>query len=273
MLLQLYSAISCRLFPIETQNWLISLKTSLMGRGKFVWSSALAPSLMIMMRAYTSWSLLRSLKRLWSTGLRRSSKLRHSYSGHHRAGQFGKLANLLKLPILIVNTTKMLIVICEYHWCWKFNTYFTKFSVFIKVSQSLAYTTRVLWLKKADWPQLVIDSFVCMPQDYLRCQNWTHTYSNVLFLFVGLCNATWLICFGGDICRVNHGLAPGRKRAYMLYKAALKDTATSGESTEEEGSAPATGTSGPPPPHPYHMALGVLSLQKVLVTYCLLFQW
>ena len=59
----------------------------------------------------------------------------------------------------------------------------------------------------------------------------------------------------------------------MLYKAALKDTATSGESTEEEGSAPATGTSGPPPPHPYHMALGVLSLQKVLVTYRLLFQW
>ena len=61
------------------------------------------------------------------------------------------------------------------------------------------------------------------------------------------------------IRRVNHGLAPGRKRAYMLYKAALKDTAASGESTEEEGSdSPAASA-----PHPYHMALGVLSLQKV----------
>jgi hypothetical protein len=63
--------------------------------------------------------------------------------------------------------------------------------------------------------------------------------------------------------RVNHGLAPGRKRAYMLYKAALKDTAASGESTDEEGSdSSAAGTSAP---HPYHMALGVLSLQKVFI--------
>ena len=48
----------------------------------------------------------------------------------------------------------------------------------------------------------------------------------------------------------------------MLYKAALKDTATSGESTEEEGPAAPTASSAP---HPYHMALGVLSIQKVLV--------
>ena len=65
------------------------------------------------------------------------------------------------------------------------------------------------------------------------------------------------------IYRVNHGLAPGRKRAYMLYKAALKDTATCGESTEEEGPTPASTSA----PHPYHMALGVLSIQKVLVGY------
>ena len=49
----------------------------------------------------------------------------------------------------------------------------------------------------------------------------------------------------------------------MLYKAALKDTAASGESTEEEGSdSPDTSA-----PHPYHMALGVLSLQKVFVCF------
>ncbi len=81
-----------------------------------------------------------------------------------------------------------------------------------------------------------------------------------------LCVCGRLICLGHHtdcICRVNHGLAPGRKRAYMLYKAVLKDTATSGESTDEEGSdSPAAGTSAP---HPYHMALGVLSLQKVFI--------
>ena len=63
--------------------------------------------------------------------------------------------------------------------------------------------------------------------------------------------------------RVNHGLAPGRKRAYMLYKAALKDTTSaSAESNEEmDGPSPANTNA----PHPYFMALGVLSIQKVTV--------
>ena len=47
----------------------------------------------------------------------------------------------------------------------------------------------------------------------------------------------------------------------MLYKAALKDTVASAESTEEEGAAPASTSA----PHPYYMALGVLSIQKVSV--------
>lgn len=50
----------------------------------------------------------------------------------------------------------------------------------------------------------------------------------------------------------------------MLYKAALKDTASSGESAEEEGAAPAVAAA----PHPYHMALGVLSIQKVTADWC-----
>lgn len=64
--------------------------------------------------------------------------------------------------------------------------------------------------------------------------------------------------------RVNHGLAPGRKRAYMLYKAAVKDTTTTdnAESVEEVDGSSTANTSGP---HPYFMALGVLAIQKVAV--------
>ncbi|CAI8044878.1 Kinesin-like protein KIF23, partial [Geodia barretti] len=62
------------------------------------------------------------------------------------------------------------------------------------------------------------------------------------------------------------GLAPGRHRANMLFKAALKETrAVEGDST-----------SGPPSshqpvkdvPHPYLLALGVLSVQKYLSAEC-----
>ena len=62
---------------------------------------------------------------------------------------------------------------------------------------------------------------------------------------------------------MDHGLAPGRKRAYMLYKAALKDTGSTNssvDSSEGGGSAAPTPTNAP---HPYLMALGVLSIQKV----------
>ena len=67
--------------------------------------------------------------------------------------------------------------------------------------------------------------------------------------------------------RVNHGLAPGRKRAYMLYKAALKDTSSTNSSVElaDEADRPDSTTIAP---HPYFMALGVLSIQKVILLLC-----
>lgn len=50
----------------------------------------------------------------------------------------------------------------------------------------------------------------------------------------------------------------------MLYKAALKDTTTtaSAESVEEVDGSSTANTNGP---HPYFMALGVLTIQKVVV--------
>ena len=59
------------------------------------------------------------------------------------------------------------------------------------------------------------------------------------------------------LSRVNTGLAPGRKRAYMLYKAALTD-ASKGQNTSN-GESPLS----PVAPHPYYLALGVVSIQKV----------
>ena len=61
--------------------------------------------------------------------------------------------------------------------------------------------------------------------------------------------------------RLDTGLAPGRKRAYLLYKAAIKE-ANSLEEVREEGAEEAK----PPaaaPSHPYMLALGVLAIQKV----------
>ena len=61
-----------------------------------------------------------------------------------------------------------------------------------------------------------------------------------------------------SVSRVNTGLAPGRKRAYMLYKAALTD-ASNHQNTQEDGESPLVSIA----PHPYFLALGVLSIQKV----------
>lgn len=63
---------------------------------------------------------------------------------------------------------------------------------------------------------------------------------------------------------MNHGLAPGRKRAYLLYQEALKDvhTISSDGSTEDVDGPAHTKKSAP---HPYTVALGVLSIQKVLI--------
>ena len=84
------------------------------------------------------------------------------------------------------------------------------------------------------------------------------------------------ICHPFLLPRLNSGLAPGRKRAYLLYKAALKqaaaeknlgDVATDfGASADGDGSAGGGGGVKSPlvgVPHPYLLALGVLSIQKV----------
>lgn len=97
-----YGYLSFRLFPIVTQNWLISLRISLMERVKFGWLSVLVQSLTIMTRASMSWSLLRLLKRWWLIDLRLSSKLIQIHNSVcHIMGHFGTLMNFLKLPNLI----------------------------------------------------------------------------------------------------------------------------------------------------------------------------
>ena len=53
----------------------------------------------------------------------------------------------------------------------------------------------------------------------------------------------------------------GRKRAYLLYKAALKESLTPGVEWETPGGEV------PPPTHPYMLALGVLSIQKVCICF------
>lgn len=61
--------------------------------------------------------------------------------------------------------------------------------------------------------------------------------------------------------RVDTGLAPGRKKAYLLYKAALKEAAANAKlaaESESEDVSPRVVT-----PHPYTLALGVISIQKV----------
>ncbi len=59
--------------------------------------------------------------------------------------------------------------------------------------------------------------------------------------------------------RIDTGLAPGRKRAYLLYKAAMSEAAQSrSSSSSSSSSSPVVAT-----PHPYVLALGVLSIQKV----------
>jgi kinesin family protein 23 len=58
------------------------------------------------------------------------------------------------------------------------------------------------------------------------------------------------------------GLAPGRHRANMLYKAALKETRAV-ETDSRPAAVPAEA-----PPHPYLLALGVLSIQKYLSAEC-----
>lgn len=59
------------------------------------------------------------------------------------------------------------------------------------------------------------------------------------------------------LSRPTTGLAPGRKRAYMLYRAALT------EATRAEGKQEGVDTPSVVVPHPYTLALGVLSIQKV----------
>ncbi len=61
-----------------------------------------------------------------------------------------------------------------------------------------------------------------------------------------------------SVCRIDTGLAPGRKRAYLLYKAAMKEAAVSPAESEGATDGPAVAA-----PHPYMLALGVLSIQKV----------
>ena len=53
----------------------------------------------------------------------------------------------------------------------------------------------------------------------------------------------------------------------MLYKAALKDTSSTNSSVElaDEADRPDSTTIAP---HPYFMALGVLSIQKVILLLC-----
>ena len=77
--------------------------------------------------------------------------------------------------------------------------------------------------------------------------------------------------------RVDTGLAPGRKRAYLLYKAAMREAAAAqprggasvarggwGEGVETpEGYGASSAVVAAP--HPYVLALGVLSIQKVMV--------
>lgn len=60
--------------------------------------------------------------------------------------------------------------------------------------------------------------------------------------------------------RLDTGLAPGRKRAYLLYTAAMKEAVAQARETD----TPVVAT-----PHPYVLALGVISIQKVkmLVLY------
>ena len=70
--------------------------------------------------------------------------------------------------------------------------------------------------------------------------------------------------------RIDTGLAPGRKKAYLLYKAAMKEAEEQAKVLEQEG-AKVDGTEHPihtiAPPHPYMLALGVLSIQKVRVQW------
>ena len=53
------------------------------------------------------------------------------------------------------------------------------------------------------------------------------------------------------------GLTPGRRRANMLYKAAVKN----GKQDSNENGGPQ-----PPPVHPYHLALPLLCVDKVIVS-------
>jgi len=62
--------------------------------------------------------------------------------------------------------------------------------------------------------------------------------------------------------RLDTGLAPGRKRAYLLYKAALKEAIVAEEDSKEMGIEKAA-PSHSAPTHPYMLALGVLAIQKV----------
>ena len=76
-----------------------------------------------------------------------------------------------------------------------------------------------------------------------------------------------LLCPSPPTChRQDLGLAPGRRRANLLYKAALKEATamqsedSSGDDAEKQRPAM---TFDPQAPHPYLLALGVLSVQRV----------
>ena len=65
------------------------------------------------------------------------------------------------------------------------------------------------------------------------------------------------------LSRLDTGLAPGRKRAYLLYKQAMKEAAAQAKEAEKASDVPVVAT-----PHPYVLALGVISIQKVCVETC-----
>lgn len=59
-----------------------------------------------------------------------------------------------------------------------------------------------------------------------------------------------------SLSRLDTGLAPGRKRAYLLYKQAMKEA----KEAEKTSDVPVVAT-----PHPYVLALGVISIQKACI--------
>ena len=68
-------------------------------------------------------------------------------------------------------------------------------------------------------------------------------------------------------CRIDTGLAPGRKRAYLLYKAAMNEAAAAA-AAQSKDSPDSVSSAVVAAPHPYTLALGVLSIQKVSCIDC-----